>query len=194
MSPVFAAFVIFLLVERTTELGLAERNRRWAIRQGGRESGRSHYPVLVGMHVLFYLSLVAERVLSGCGWSTAWPLWITLLAIGQALRAWSIASLGKFWNTRIIVVPGTESVRRGPYRFVRHPNYIAVGLEILSIPMLAGAWRTAVVFSALNLLMMCIRIPAEERALRDAATGSLAPVPRFLPMVRFTPKGRRLTR
>ena len=186
MGPVFVAFVVFLLAERTIELGLAERNRRWAMRQGGRESGGSHYPVIVGMHVLFYFSLIAERILFRSGWSAAWPFWIALLALGQAIRVWSIAALGRFWNTRIIVIPGIAPVRRGPYRFVRHPNYLAVGLEILSIPMLAGAWRTAAVFSALNILIMCIRVPAEERALRDAAAGGLVSLPRFLPKVRLT--------
>lgn len=189
----FALFVGLLLVERAVELVLAERNRRWAIRHGGQESGGSHYAVIVGMHVLFYLSLIGERVVSGSGWSAAWPFWIALLAIAQAIRIWSIASLGRFWNTRIIVVPGAAPVRSGPYRFVRHPNYLAVGVEILSIPMLAGAWRTAVIFSALNLVMMRIRISAEERALQGTAAGGLAPVPRFLPRIRLTRRGRRPT-
>ena len=177
----FSALVAFLLVERVLELALAERNRRWALRQGGRERGEWHYPLIVAMHASFYFALVAEHRWLSRGWDSLWPAWLALVVVAQGLRVWAISSLGRFWNTRIIVVPGFRPVSRGPYRWIRHPNYIAIVLEFFAVPVLCGAYLTAVVFSALNAVMLYIRIREEERALREIAGADWGGLPRFLP-------------
>jgi len=104
--------------------------------------------------------------------------------MAQALRVWAILSLGRRWNTRIIVIPGLKPVARGPYRYIRHPNYVAIAVELIAIPMMCGAYRTAALFSALNALLLRIRIREEEKALERAAGADLGRVPRFLPSLR----------
>ena len=180
MDP-FAALVGVLLAERALEFILAERNRRWARSRGGQESGQRHYPIIVGMHALFYASLVLERYSLSRGWTPLWPVWLALLALGQGLRVWAIASLGRFWNTRIIVIPGLRPVTRGPYRFIRHPNYLVVAIEVFVVPVLCGAYLTALVFSAANAVVLHIRIREEEQALLRAAGADLRALPRFIP-------------
>ena len=180
----FVVLMAFLAAQRILELALAERNRRWAIKQGGKEGGRWHYPLIVGMHVFFYLSLVLEYAYVSRGWNALWPLWLGIFLLAQGLRVWSILSLGRLWNTRIIVIPGLKPVVRGPYRHIRHPIYVAVVVELLVIPIMCGAYWTAALFSALNALVLRIRVREEERALERAAGGDLAPVPRFLPSLR----------
>jgi methyltransferase len=178
---VFAILISFLALQRIGELLLAERNRRWARTRGGVEFGTGHYPVVVLIHVLFYVSLVVEWLLGPRSWSDLWPVWLGLLIASQILRAWVILSLGRFWNTRIIVIPGENPVARGPYRFVRHPNYVVVMAEMLAIPMLCGAYFTAGIFSLANAWILSRRIPEEERALEKASGRPLPKLPRFLP-------------
>jgi methyltransferase len=180
----FAVLMAFLAAQRLLELVLAERNRRWAIEQGGKEDGRGHYPLIVGLHVFFYLSLVLEYAYLSRGWNFLWPLWLGIFLLAQALRVWAILSLGRRWNTRIIVIPGLKPVVRGPYRYIRHPNYVAIVLELLVIPMMCGAYWTAALFSALNTLVLRIRVREEERALERAAGGGIERTPRFLPSLR----------
>src|SRR5262249_59122237 len=141
------------------------RNGRWAGAQGGIESGAGHYPVMVAVHTLFYVALALEWMFISPGWSSLWPLWLALLAFAQVLRVWAIRSLGRYWNTRIITIPGMPLVRRGPYRFVRHPNYVVVMIEIAAIPLLVSDYWTAAVFSVLNALVLTVRIREEEKAL-----------------------------
>lgn len=180
----FAILVICLLAQRALEIALAERNRRWAMDQGGRESGQWHYPIIVGMHILFYVCLVLEYRYLSRGWNPWWPLWLLILILAQALRIWAIVSLGRFWNTRIIVVPGRMPVLKGPYRFLRHPNYVVVVTEICVIPVLCGAYLTAIVFSAANALVLYLRIREEERALDELGGIDLSMLPRFIPNLR----------
>jgi methyltransferase len=163
----FAALVIVLLCQRAAELFLAEKNRRWALERGGKESGQDHYPLIVGMHALFYVSLVLEYRYLSKGWNSAWPFWLALLILTQLFRVWCIASLGRFWNTRIIVIPGVKRVTTGPYRWLRHPNYVVVAVEILIIPVLCGCYLTALAFTLANLLVLRIRIREEESALEE---------------------------
>lgn len=156
----------FFLLERGVELALARRNRRILLARGGREFHPESYRPLVAMHALFFVSLIAES------WPWQIPLDpLTFLCLGglvltQALRYWCIVTLGVFWNTRIIVLPGAAAVRRGPYRFLRHPNYLAVTLEIAALPLLARAPFTLFIFSVLNLIVLRRRIALEEEALR----------------------------
>jgi len=162
----FAIFLAAILFMRGVELWIARRNRQWLLRRGAVEYGRRHYPVIVGMHVVFYVSLVSERVILSRPWDPLWPAWLALLLSAGIVRAWLMTALGRFWNTRILIVPGSQPIRSGPYRFVRHPNYIVVAVEILAIAMICGAYITAAVFSILNALVLRVRVREEERALR----------------------------
>jgi methyltransferase len=148
---------------------------------GGHECGGRTYPAIVTVHALFYLSLLVEWRSQSKGWNSGWPLWLALVAVAQILRYWSIWSLGRRWNTRIITVPAGKLVEQGPYRFVRHPNYTAVAVELLAIPVLCGAYVTAAIFSLANVLILTLRIPEEERALEQATGRALPDLPRFLP-------------
>jgi methyltransferase len=177
----FAALVAFLLIQRVSELVLAERNRRWARKQGGRESGQWHYPLIVAVHVAFYLSLALEYRYLSSGWNPLWPMWLAILVLAQALRIWAIVSLGRYWNTRIIVIPGRKPVIRGPYRWIRHPNYLVVVTEIFVIPVLCGAYFTAASFSAINAVVLYLRIREEERAVASLGGIDLSRFPRFIP-------------
>ncbi len=169
-----SAWWIFLLffVERGFELWLARRNRQRTLTRGGREYAPQSYRRLVSMHVLFFVSLIVES------WPWRIPLdsltlfCLTILLLLQILRYWCIASLGARWNTRIIVVPGESPIRRGPYRWLRHPNYLAVTLEIAVLPLLLRAPFTLLVFSLANLALLRQRIGLEEQALQEAAEDS----------------------
>jgi methyltransferase len=180
-TEMFAVLITLLVAQRLSELAVSKRNRRWAMSRGGIEAGRGQYPVVVALHVLFFLSLVAERHFLPRGWSPIWPFWLGVLIVSQLLRAWSMLSLGPFWNTGIIVIPGERPVLKGPYRYIRHPNYVAVVVEILAIPMLCGAYLTATVFSLLNALVLFWRIREEERALDLMEGSELRRLPRFIP-------------
>jgi methyltransferase len=171
----------FLILQRLLELVLAQRNRRWAMAHGGHECNGRTYPGIVAVHALFYVSLVFEWMFRSKGWNSVWPLLLVLIAAAQVLRFWSIWSLGRWWNTRIITAPGMELVLQGPYRFIRHPNYTVVSIELLAIPMLCGAYFTAAVFSLANALILAKRIPEEEQALEQATGGALPRLPRFVP-------------
>ncbi len=177
----FAVLFGFLLLQRLCELVLAERNRRWAMQQGGRETGQGHYPLLVGLHVLFYASLSLEYAFLSRAWNRFWPVWLLIFILAQSLRVWAIASLGRLWNTRIIVVPELKPVAKGPYRFIRHPNYAVVAVEVFVIPVMCGAYFTAILFSVLNAILISIRIREEEHALQEAGGINLSELPRFIP-------------
>ena len=149
-------------LQRLMELVLARRNTRIQIAQGGVEVGAGHYPLIVALHAAWLAGL----------WILAWDRPINLLllcvfVVLQGLRIWVLASLGERWTTRIIVVPGLPLIRKGPYRFLRHPNYTIVAAEILILPLACGLIAFAVLFSVLNAVMLAIRIRAENRALRS---------------------------
>lgn len=173
MSAPTAALVgalVFVLVQRLSELRLARANERWAERRGATEFGREHYPLFFLLHGGWMIGWVGESLLRGPALSRAWGFWFVLFLGAGALRYWAIATLGRRWNTRILVFAGMPPVRRGPYRWVAHPNYWAVAVEVLALPLVFGATYTALVASALNAgLLLRIRIPTEERALLLAA-------------------------
>ena len=134
--------------------------------QGAIEFGASHYPLFFILHTAWFVAWIAEARITA-QLSGIWPLWLVLFMGAQLLRYWCIASLGYHWNTRILVIPGHKAVHKGPYRFVSHPNYIAVAMELLCVPMMFGAAITAAVFTILNAaLLLFIRIPEEAKALR----------------------------
>jgi len=167
LSVSFAWIFAAIVLQRVLELRLCRRNRRVLQARGGREFFPGTYPVMVGLHVLFLLALSIESY----PWSipldvfTFGVLGVLLLVTG--MRYWAIASLGGNWNTRIVVVPGEPVKRAGPYRFLRHPNYLVLVLEFFLIPLLMRAPVTLVVFSLANLLVLRRRIRLEEEALRE---------------------------
>jgi methyltransferase len=152
-----------LVVQRLLELRVARRNETWARSQGGQEYGQEHYPLFFLLHTGWLLGTLIEgrKDRGGVRWG-----WFLLLLLAQPLRYWVIRTLGKQWNTRILIVPGAKRVTGGPFQYLSHPNYAVVALEMISTPLSVGAWRSALLGSLLNAaLLRFIRIPAEERAL-----------------------------
>lgn len=135
--------------------------------KGAYEVGAKHYPFMVAIHVGFFISLILEFTLFDRGLSPYWWFLFIFFVGLQLMRIWVITSLGKFWNTKIIVLPGANVVKKGPFHFIRHPNYVVVTLEILVIPLLFGAYFTAILFTLLNFSILYVRIPMEEAALRE---------------------------
>ena len=163
-----ALVLTIVIVQRLSELALARRNYRWAMHHGGREYGADHYWLFIVLHSLWLVCVALESLLLQSSVPTWWPLFLALILVAQVLRYWAISTLGHCWNTRIVIFNQMPRVRTGPYRYLRHPNYVAVALEIAAIPALVGAWYTALLFSIANgALLLLIRIPAEERALKN---------------------------
>lgn len=136
--------------------------------QGAFEVGAVHYPIMVAMHIAFFVSLIGEVILFNRPLSPLWLLLLILFIIAQAFRVWCLTSLGKFWNTKIIILPGADVVQKGPYKFIRHPNYLVVTIELIVLPLLFSAYFTAIIFTLLNMWMLSVRIPTEEKALKEA--------------------------
>ena len=166
----YTTLVLAVAGERCAEIAVALRNTRWSLARGGRESGSAHYPAMVALHTALLAGCLAEVWLAGrpfqplLGWTM-----LVVVATAQALRWWCIHSLGHRWNTRVIVVPGLPLVTGGPYMWLRHPNYVAVAAEGLALPLIHGAWVTAVLFTLLNATLMAVRIRCEDQALTAAA-------------------------
>jgi len=155
--------VILALVtlQRLGELWLSSRNTRRLLAKGAREHSPGHYPLIVAVHAAWLIALwllALDRPVDG--------FWLAMFVLIELARIWVLASLGQRWTTRIIVLPKTRLVRRGPYRFVDHPNYLVVAAEIAVLPLVFGLWKIALVFSLLNALILKIRISAENAALR----------------------------
>jgi methyltransferase len=164
---IFAIFIILIAIQRMFELYIAKQNEKQLKAAGAVEYGESHYSWMVLMHLSFFIVLIIEVVVLERDVSGLWPIWLTLFLIAQSGRIWVIRSLGKHWNTKIIVVPDADVVIKGPYKYFKHPNYIIVATEIIVISLLFNAYYTAVIFSLLNVWMMKVRIPLEEKALKE---------------------------
>ncbi len=153
-------------VERLAELVLAQRNLAWSRARGGVEIGARHYPVMVLLHVGLLVGCVVEVAvmdrpfIPALGWTM-----LALVIAAQGLRWWCITTLGRQWNTRVVVVPGAPRVEGGPYRWISHPNYVAVAIEGIALPLVHSAWMTAVAFTILNAALMSTRISVENSAL-----------------------------
>jgi methyltransferase len=163
------ALIVLCLVtlQRGAELVLAERNTRRLLARGALEVAPRHYPLIVGLHAAWLVGL----------WLIAWnaplrPVWLVVFVLLQLLRIWVIASLGGRWTTRIIVMPGAALMRRGPYRFLAHPNYLVVAGEIAALPLAFGLPWYALAFSVANAAVLAIRIRAENAALRNETKNS----------------------
>ena len=164
---IFYLFILLLIAQRIGELVLARNNEERMKKEGGLEFGMSHYPWIVLLHLGFFISLFAEYKLFDQKPSSYWMIWLSLFLLAQVGRVWVISSLGQYWNTKIIVMPSADPVSRGPYKYIKHPNYVIVAVEIIVISLLFNAYITAIIFSCLNVWMMSIRIPIEERALSN---------------------------
>lgn len=153
-------------LERLAELVVAKRNAAWSFANGGVEHGAGHYPFMVVLHTGFLVGCLAEVVLLDRPWIPALGVPCLVLAVlAQALRWWVITTLGPRWNTRVIVIPGLAPVEGGPFRWLRHPNYLAVVVEGVVLPLIHSAWLTALVFTVLNAALLRARIAVEDRAL-----------------------------
>lgn len=164
---VFFSVIGFVVLQRIVELFVARNNEIWIRSQGGYEVGARHYPFMVAIHVGFFISLILEFMVFGRSVSAfLFPLFVGFVGL-QMMRVWVISSLGRFWNTKILVLPFAHVVKKGPFRLFRHPNYVVVTCEILVIPLMFDAYFTALVFTLLNLYILSVRIPIEEKALRE---------------------------
>jgi methyltransferase len=166
VEVLFTVVVLLVGLERVAELVVSKRNAAWSFARGGVETGREHFPFMVVLHTGFLVGALVE----------VWvrrpepPVWlvVTMLALAvasQVLRWWCITTLGPRWNTRVIVVPGLAPVTGGPYRFLSHPNYVAVVVEGVALPLIGGAWITALVFTVVNAGLLAVRLRVENAAL-----------------------------
>ena len=164
MNP-FWIFLTFLLVQRVSELLLAKRNERVARVKGAVEYDEKGYKVIVLMHIFFFISLISEYILLARTLSNFWVPLLILFIIAQILRYWAISTLGYYWNTKILVTPNTSPIRTGPYKYLNHPNYLSVILEIAVIPLIFSCYITSMIFTLLNLVLLKRRMRIEEQAL-----------------------------
>ena len=167
-----AVLLAVMIAQRLGELYLTAKHLPYIRAHGGVEYGRGHFPLIVAVHVLFPILFVIELTHHHTQRGALWPLWLILFAAAQVLRYSAIVALGERWTTRIFVLPGAPLVRTGPYRRLRHPNYVAVVVEFIAAPMLFGAWRTAIVIGVLNAAVLRLRIRCENDALQRAAVDS----------------------
>jgi methyltransferase len=183
-QELYLLLLVAVVLERLVELLITRRNLAWAREHGAREHGRDHYPWMVAVHASFLIACPTEVIALDRPFRP-WlgvPM-VVLLALAMTLRYWAITTLGRRWTTRILVVPGLPVVTAGPYRWLRHPNYLAVTIEVAALPLIHTAWITALVWSVANALVLRARIRAEEAALRSdsdydrAMTGRRALVP-----------------
>ena len=180
----YLLLLALVVAERLVELVMSRRNERRARERGGVEAGAGHYPWMVLLHAAFLAACPLEiwwldrPFVPALGFSM-----LGLMAAAMALRYWTIHTLGDRWTTRVLVVPGMTPVTGGPFRYLRHPNYLAVILEIAALPLVHSAWGTAVFFSLANGILLRVRIRAEERALEEhnRYLESFARTPRLVP-------------
>ena len=167
----FTALVLAVGVERLAELVVSKRNAAWSFARGGVESGQRHFVLMVVLHTGLLVGALVEvwvrapDVVPALAWTM-----LALVAASQGLRWWCIATLGHQWNTRVIVVPGAPRITHGPYRFLRHPNYVAVVVEGFALPLVHSGWVTAAVFTVLNAGLLAVRLRVENQALASLQT------------------------
>jgi len=166
----YVLLIAVVACERVAELIVSNRNLAWSRTRGGIEFGAGHYPVMVVLHTGLLVGCLAE-----VAWlhrpflpSLGWPM-LAIVVAAQALRWWCITTLGRQWNTRVVVVPGAPRVSGGPYRLIPHPNYVAVIAEGVALPLVHTAWITALVFTVLNAALLTTRITTENNALARLA-------------------------
>lgn len=162
----YLLLILALYGERLVELVVSRRNIRGLLARGGHEYGRGHFPPMALFHALFPAAALAEvLVLERSFPGIPGYISLTVVLLAQGLRWWTVATLGPAWSVRVVVVPDAPPVTRGPYRFLKHPNYLAVVLEVAAVPLVHGAWLTAIIATLLNAGLLWVRIPLEERAM-----------------------------
>lgn len=165
----FYLIITFIICQRLVELYIAHKNEKWMLARGGIEVGNEHYKLFILLHVTFFIFLIYEVHNIVTAQSVAFNIYFFFLfVIAQIMRVWCIVSLGKFWNTKIIVLPGAKVVRKGPYRYFRHPNYVIVIMEMMTLPLIFHAYWTAIIFMLSCAVVLFIRIREEEAALKEA--------------------------
>jgi methyltransferase len=166
----YVVLVLLVGLERVAELVVSLRNAKWSFAKGGVEMGKGHYPFMVLLHSGLLAGCLVEAIVADRPFIPAlgWTM-LAVVLLAQGLRWWCITVLGPQWNTRVIVVPELPLVTSGPYRWFRHPNYVAVVAEGVALPLVHDAWITAVVFTLLNVPLLAVRIRSEEAALATAA-------------------------
>ncbi|MBV9593222.1 MAG: isoprenylcysteine carboxyl methyltransferase family protein [Actinobacteria bacterium] len=171
----FLLFVLAVGLERLVELVVSRRNLRWSLERGGHEIGLEHFPVMVVLHTGLLVGALLEAWLAPRSFVPVlgWPM-LVVVVLSQALRWWCVVTLGPQWNTRIVIVPGLSRVTGGPYRYLTHPNYVAVVAEGIALPLVRTAWITAVTFTVLNAALLTVRIRAENRALQQLTPATAA--------------------
>ncbi len=162
----FEALLFAVVIERLVELVLSKRHAEALLARGAVERGAGHYPWMVALHTAFLLGCVLEPILARRAFVPALGIPMLALALlAQGIRWWAIGTLGVHWNTRVIVLPGAPRIAGGPYRFFPHPNYVAVVLEGIALPLIHSAWITALAFTLLNAWLLAVRIRTEDDAL-----------------------------
>lgn len=162
----FYIIVLFIIGQRLTELYIANKNEQWMKERGGFEVGNEHYKLFIFLHIIFLIFLLIEVNSLFIGNGVIFNIYFFIIfLLAQVGRVWCIVSLGRFWNTKIIVMPKVILIKKGPYKYIKHPNYVIVFIELFVIPAMFGAYKTAMLFPILHLLLLAIRIPSEERAL-----------------------------
>ncbi|ASN05546.1 isoprenylcysteine carboxyl methyltransferase family protein [Virgibacillus necropolis] len=157
-----------VVCQRLIELVIARKNEAWMLRQGGIERGAEHYKWFIMVHVLFFISIFVECFSGNNPVESINYFLFSVFILTQLARIWCITSLGKFWNTKVIILPGATLRTTGPYNYIKHPNYVIVGIELFVIPLLVGAPITAIIFPLLHIfLLIRWRLPVEEKALAD---------------------------
>jgi len=166
----YVLLIAAVACERVAELVVSNRNLAWSRSRGGIEFGAGHYPVMVILHTLLLVGCLAEVIWLHRPFLPAlgWPM-LAIVVAAQGLRWWCITTLGRQWNTRVVVVPGAPRVAGGPYRLIPHPNYVAVIAEGVALPLVHTAWITALVFTVLNAALLSTRISTENNALARLA-------------------------
>ncbi|ASK63376.1 hypothetical protein CFK37_15030 [Virgibacillus phasianinus] len=165
-------FIGAVICQRLIELIIARRNESWMLRHGAEERGAEHHKWFVLVHASFFISMIAECLVRNNPVESINYFLFAIFILTQLARIWCITSLGRFWNTKVIILPGAKLRTSGPYNYVKHPNYIIVGIELFVIPLLVGAPLTAVIFPFLHIfLLIHWRLPIEDKAL--ATIGSM---------------------
>ena len=168
----YLALIALVIVQRLVELAVSRRNQQRLEARGARQVGGGHYPAMVALHTAFLAACVLEPLLLDRPFVPllAGPM-LALLVLATGVRYWAISTLGDRWTTRVFVLPGSPPVAAGPYRFVAHPNYLAVVVEVAALPLVHTAWLTALVFTLANAILLTVRIRVEERALAQMRAG-----------------------
>lgn len=165
----FYILILFVIIQRITELSVSKRNEKWLLSQGAVEYGKEHYKFIVIMHAMFFVSMIAEYNIKSVhnDLNIINYLFLVFFIILQIARVSVIRTLGKYWNTRIYRISGSELVRTGLYKYFKHPNYIIVSLEILTFPLIFNLYYTAIIFTVWNAIILAVRIKAENIALKN---------------------------